>query len=80
MSSELNVGKGPETMFMQCHAHELNLVLLHFAQCISDCKAFIKDWRDEKRILCKSIKRIYLLIKVVKGRCQGHHPKKELIF
>ena len=31
-----------EAMFLHCYAHKLNLVLLHSAKCMPECKAFFK--------------------------------------
>ena len=48
MSSELNGVQAkikkdvPEAMFLHCYAHKLNLVLLHLAKCMPECKAFFK--------------------------------------
>lgn len=46
MASDLNgvqaqiKEKIPEAMFIHCYAHKLNLVLLHSAKCIPQCKTF----------------------------------------
>ncbi len=46
MSSELNgmqariKEKVPEAVFTHCYAHKLNLVLLHSAKCMSECRTF----------------------------------------
>ena len=46
MSSELNgvqariKGDVPEAMFLHCCVHKLNLVLLHSAKCMAECKTF----------------------------------------
>ena len=46
MSSELNGVQAnikenvPEAIFLHCYAHKLNLVLLHSAKCVPECKAF----------------------------------------
>ena len=51
MSPELNGVQAkikedvPEAMFLHCYAHKLNLVLLHSAKCMPECKAFLKRLR-----------------------------------
>ena len=74
MSSELNgvqakiKEKVPEAMFTHCYAHKLNLVLLHSAKCISECKAFFKTLEGLSAFFSKSTKRTRLLDDVVKHR------------
>ena len=56
MSSKLNEVQAkikedvPEAMFLHCYAHKLNLVLLHSAKCVSECKAFFKTLEGFKCI------------------------------
>ena len=67
LSSELNgvqakVKKDvPEAMFLHCYAHKLNLVLLHLAICMPECKAFFKTLEGLSAFFSKSTKRTYLL-------------------
>ena len=74
MSSELNgvqakiKEKVPEAMFTHCYAHKLNLVLLHSAKCIPECKAFFKTLEGLSAFFSKSTKRTRLLDDVVKHR------------
>ena len=48
MASELNgvqakvKEKVPEAMFTHCYAHQLNLVLLHSAKLMPECRTFFK--------------------------------------
>ena len=74
MLSELNgvqakiKEKVPEAMFTHCYAHKLNLVLLHSAKCIPECKAFFKTLKGLSAFFSKSTKRTRLLDDVVKHR------------
>ena len=74
MSSELNgvqakiKEKVPEAMFTHCYAHKLNLVLLHSAKCIPECKTFFKTLEGLSAFFSKSTKRTRLLDDVVKHR------------
>ena len=72
MSSELNgvqakiKEKVPEAMFLHCYARKLNLVLLHLAKCMPECKAFFETLEGLSAFFSKSTKRTYFV-------CQGHH-------
>ena len=82
MSSELNGVQAkikedvPEAMFLHCYDHKLNLVLLHSAKCMPECKAFFKTLEGFKCIFSTATKGTHLLDNVVKRSvvCQGHHP------
>ena len=60
--------KVPEAMFTHCYAHKLNLVLVHSAKCIPECKAFFKTLEGLSAFFSKSTKRTRLLDDVVKHR------------
>ena len=66
MSSKLNGVQAkikedvPETMFLHCYAHKLNLVLLHLEKCMPECKTFFKT-QGLSAFFSKSTKRTYLL-------------------
>ena len=81
MSPELNGVQAkikedvPEAIFLHCYAHKLNLVLLHSAKCMPECKAFFKTLKGLSAFFSKSTKRTYLSDNVVKLVCQGHHPQ-----
>ena len=74
MSSELNgvpakIKKDvPEAMFLHCYAHKLNLVLLHSAKRMPECKAFFETLEGLSALFSKSTKRTHLLDNVVKRR------------
>ena len=74
MSSELNGVQAkikenvPEAMFLHCYAYKLNLVLLHLAKYMPECKAFFKTLEGLSAFFSKSTKRTYLLDNVVKRR------------
>ena len=55
-------------MFTHCYAHKLNLVLVHSAKCIPECKAFFKTLEGLSAFFSKSTKRTRLLDDVVKHR------------
>ena len=60
MSSELNGVQAkikenvPEAMFLHCCAHKLNLMLLHSAKCMPECKAFFKALEGLSAFFSKS--------------------------
>ena len=60
--------KVPEAMFTHCYARKLNLVLVHSAKCIPECKAFFKTLEGLSAFFSKSTKRTRLLDDVVKHR------------
>ena len=73
MSSELNgvqariKEKVPEAMFTHCYAHKLNLVLLHSAKCMPECRKIKKPVHcHSSAMLCIDLIRMF----VNKG-CQG---------
>ena len=80
MSSELNGVQAkikedvPEAMFLHCYAHKLNLVLLHSAKCMPECKEFFKTLEGLSAFFSKSTKRTYLLANVVKHRFPRTSP------
>ena len=82
MSSELNGVQAkikedvPEAMFLHCYPHKLNLVLLHSAKCIPECKAFFKTLEGLTAFFSKSTKRTYLLDNAVKRRLQRASPTR----
>ena len=57
-----------EEMFLHCYAHKLNLVLLHFAKCMPECKAFFEMLERLGAFFSKSTNRTHLLDDVVKCR------------
>ena len=65
MSSELNGVQAkikedvPDTMFLHCYAHKLNLVLLHSEKCMPECNAFFKTFESLSAPFSKSTKRNY---------------------
>ena len=66
----------PEAMFLHCYAHKLNLVLLHSAKCMSECKAFFKTLEGLSALFNTSTKRTYLLDNVVKRRLPRTSPTR----
>ena len=74
MSSELNGVQAkikedvPEAMFLHCYPLKLNLVLLHSAKCMPECKAFFKTLEGLSAFSSKSTKRTHLLDNVVRRR------------
>ena len=66
MSSELNGVQAKvkedvsEAMFLHCCDHKLNLVLLHSAKCMPECKAFFKTLEDLSAFSSESTKRTHL--------------------
>ena len=46
-----------EAMLLHCYAHKLNLVLLHSAKCMPECKAFFKMLESLCAFFSKSTKR-----------------------
>ena len=83
MSSELNGVQAkikedvPKAMFLHCYAHKLNLVLLHSAKCMPECKAFFKTLEGLSAFFSKSTKRTYLLDNnVVKRRLPRTSPTR----
>ncbi|KAK7909674.1 hypothetical protein WMY93_014358 [Mugilogobius chulae] len=74
MASELNgvqakiKEKVPEAIFTHCYAHKLNLVLLHSAKCIPECKVFFKTVEGLGAFFSKSTKRTHLMDNVIKQR------------
>uniref|UniRef100_A0A3P9K3W7 Zinc finger MYM-type protein 1 n=1 Tax=Oryzias latipes TaxID=8090 RepID=A0A3P9K3W7_ORYLA len=74
MASELNgvqakvKEKVPEAIFTHCYAHKLNLVLMHSAKCMPECRTFFKTAEGLASFFSKSTKRIHLLDDVVKRR------------
>ena len=81
MSSELNgvqakiKEKVPEAMFTHCYAHKLNLVLVHSAKSITECKIFFKTLEGLSAFFSKSTKRSHLLDEIVKR----HLPRASTI-
>ena len=82
MSSELNGVQVKikedvlEAMFLPCCAHKLNLVLLHSAKCMPECKAFFKTLEGLSAFFSKSTKRTHLLNNVVKRRLPRASPTR----
>ena len=82
MSSELNGVQAkikenvPEAMFLHCYAHKLNLVLLHSAKCMPECKAFFKTLEGLSAFFSKSTKRTCLLDNIVKRRLPRTSPTR----
>ena len=82
MSSELNgvqariKEKVPEAMFTHCYAHKLNLVLLHSAKCMPECRTFFKTVEGLATFFSKSTKRTNLLDDVVKRRLPRAEPTR----
>ena len=82
MSSELNGVQAKikehvsKAMFLHCYAHKLNLVLLHSAKCMPECKAFFKTLEGSSAFFSKSAKRTYLLDNVVKRRLPRTSPTR----
>ena len=80
MSSELNGVQArikedvPKAMFLHCYAHKLNLVLLHSAKCMPECKTFFKTLEGLSAFFRKSTKRTHLLGNVVKRRLPWASP------
>ena len=67
----------PKAMFLHCYAHKLNLVLLHSAKCMLECKAFFKTLEGLSAFFSKSTKRTYLLDNnVVKRRLPRTSPTR----
>ena len=81
MSSELNGVQAkikddvPEAIILHCYAHKLNLVLLHSAKCMPECKAFFKTLEGLNAFFSKSTKRTYLL-NIVKRRLPRASPTR----
>ena len=82
ISSELNGVQAkikedvPEAVFLHCYARKLNLVLLHSAKCMPECKAFFKILEGSSTFFSKSTKRTYLLDNVVKRRLPRTSPTR----
>lgn len=82
MASELNgvqakvKEKVPEAMFTHCYAHKLNLVLLHSAKCMPECRTFFKTAEGLASFFSKSTKRTHLLDDVVKRRLPRAAPAR----
>lgn len=82
MASELNgvqakvKEKVPEAMFTHCYAHKLNLVLLHSAKCMPECRMFFKTAEGLASFFSKSTKRTHLLDDVVKHRLPRAAPTR----
>lgn len=82
MASELNgvqakvKEKVPEVMFTHCYAHKLNLVLLHSAKCMPECRTFFKTAEGLASFFSKSTKRTHLLDDVVKRRLPRAAPTR----
>ena len=82
MASELNgvqakiKEKVPEAMFTHCYAHKLNLVLLHSAKCMPECRIFFKTAEGLASFFSKSTKRTHLLDDVVKRRLPRAAPTR----
>ena len=82
MSSELNEVQAkikedvPKAMFLHCYAHKLNLVLLHSAKCMPECRAFFKTLKGLSAFFSKSTKRTHLLNNVVKRRLPRASPTR----
>ena len=74
MSSEMNGVQAKikenvsEAMFLHCCAHKLNLMLLHSAKCMPECKAFFKAHEGLSAFFSKSTKRTHLFENVMKRR------------
>ena len=66
----------PKTMFLYCYAHKLNLLLLHSAKGMSECKAFFKTLEGLSAFFSKSTKRTHLLNNVVKRRLPRASPTR----
>uniref|UniRef100_A0A3P8SLS9 DUF4371 domain-containing protein n=1 Tax=Amphiprion percula TaxID=161767 RepID=A0A3P8SLS9_AMPPE len=81
MASELNgvqakiKEKVPEAMFTHCYAHKLNLVLLHSAKCMPECRTFFKT-AGGLAFFSKSTNRTHLLDDVVKRRLPRAAPTR----
>ncbi|XP_061925575.1 zinc finger MYM-type protein 1-like isoform X1 [Entelurus aequoreus] len=82
MASELNGVQAkikervPEAMFTHCYAHKLNLVLLHSAKCMPECRTFFKTAEGLASFFSKSTKRTHLLDDVVKRRLPRAAPTR----
>ncbi|XP_032067022.1 zinc finger MYM-type protein 1-like isoform X3 [Thamnophis elegans] len=82
MASELNgvqakiKEKVPEAMFTHCYAHKLNLVLLHSAKCMPECRTFFKTAEGLASFFSKSTKRTHLLNDDVKCRLPRAAPTR----
>ena len=80
MSSELNGMQAnikedvSKAMFLHCYAHKPNLVLLHSAKCMRECKAFFKTLEGLSAFFSKLTKRTHLLDNVVKRRLPRTSP------
>ena len=80
MSSELNGVQAkikedvPEGMFLHCYAQKLNLVLLHSAKCMPECKAFFTMLEGLNAFFSKPTKRTHLLDNFVKRRLPRASP------
>lgn len=68
--------KVPEAMFTHCYAHKLNLVLLHSAKCMPECRAFFKTAEGLAAFFSQSTKRAHLLDDVVKRRLPRAAPTR----
>ena len=66
----------PEAMFLHCYAHKLNLVLLHSAKCVPECKAFFKALESLSAFFSKSTKHTNLLDNLVKRRLRMASPTR----
>ena len=64
----------PKAMFLHCYGHKMNLVLLHSAKCMPECKAFFKTFEGLNAFFSKSTKRSHLSDNVVKR----HLPRASL--
>ncbi|XP_063816563.1 solute carrier family 35 member C2 isoform X1 [Pseudophryne corroboree] len=82
MASDLNglqariKEKIPEAMFIHCYAHKLNLVYLHSAKCMPQCKTFFKTLEGLSGFFNKSAKRTHLLDDIVKRRLPRAAPTR----
>ncbi|XP_028677925.1 zinc finger MYM-type protein 1 isoform X1 [Erpetoichthys calabaricus] len=82
MASELNEvqakvkEKAPTAMFIHCYAHELNVVLLHSAKSIPECRTFFKTVEGLASFFSNSTTRTHLLNNVVKRRLPRAAPTK----
>ncbi|XP_061775076.1 zinc finger MYM-type protein 1-like isoform X1 [Nerophis ophidion] len=80
MASELNGVQAkikervPEAMFTHCYAHKLNLVLLHSAKCMPECRTFFKTAEGLASFFSKSTKCTHFLDDVVKRRLPRAAP------
>ncbi|XP_017295795.1 zinc finger MYM-type protein 1 [Kryptolebias marmoratus] len=66
--------KVPHAMLTHCYAHDLNLVLLHSAKCMPQCRTFCKIVEGLGTFLGKSSKLTHILDDVVKRRLPKAEP------